>query len=121
MRYEFQSTQVRQDILSDLPKFVKCVRIVGSATRYNNEDHLVLRLRVLPIIKFFLKENDDDSEQFTIFSGKNHDVSSVRFYHPVGFGEKISDEFIKLKFYDLDLICYLQLKPFDQSLISPAA
>jgi len=120
--HEYQSTEENYKILSDLPSFVKNVRIVGSAKRYDNEDHFVLRLRVLPTLKYFLKENDDDSEQFTVFSGKSHDSNNnIRFYYPVGFGEKISDEFIKLKIYELNLICYLQLKPFEKSLISPAA
>ncbi len=122
MTHEFQSTEENYKILNDLPSFVESVRIVGSAKRYDSEDHFVLRLRVLPTLKYFLKENDDDSEQFTIFSGKSHESdNSTRFYYPVGFAEKISNEFIKLKIYDLDLICYLQLKPFEKSLISPAA
>ncbi|MFN9066443.1 MAG: hypothetical protein ACK5V3_04395 [Bdellovibrionales bacterium] len=122
MKHEFQSTEETYKILNDLPSYVESVRIVGCAKRYDNEDHFVLRLRVLPTLKYFLKENDDDSEKFTVFSGKSFDSrNNIRFYYPVGFAEKLSDEFIKLKIHDLGLICYLQLKPFEKTLISPAA
>lgn len=121
MIYETQTTQERHEMLSDIPRFSKNVRIVGSANRYNGEDHLVLRLRALPTLKYFLKETDDDPDKFAVFSGKSFQGNSVRFYHVIGMGEKILDEFIKIKIYDLNLIFYIQLKPSDQTLVSPAA
>ena len=121
MNFEYQTTEERHEIVSDLPRFSKEVRIVGTATRYNSEDHLVVRLRLLPVIRYFLKEKDCDADEFVLYSGMSRESDSVRFYNPVGTGEKISDEFIKIKLHDLNLIFYLRLKPRDECLKSPAA
>lgn len=109
------------EIVNDLPRYATDLRIVGNAYKNDLDDHYVLRLRVFPFIKYFLRAKDSARENFLIFSGLDDREDEVRLFNVIGKGEHISDEYIKLNFYDLNLICYLRLDPKDYNYTHQAA
>ena len=103
----------RFEIHSDMTGFGTEVRCSGFAYRRNRDDHYLVRLHTLPSIKFYLKRDSRGEGGWMIFSGMIRTNNTSRFFNPVGSAQRISSQYMKLKFSDLNLICYLRLSPKD--------
>jgi len=103
----------RFEIHNDMTGFGVEVRCTGFAYRRSREDHYLVRLHSLPNMKFYLKRDSRGEGGWMIFSGMIRTNRTFRFFNPVGTAQRISSNFMKLKFTDLNLICYLRLTPKD--------
>jgi len=103
----------RYEIHSDMSGFGVDVRQVGFAYKRSCDDHYMIRLNTLPGMRFFLKRDSRGDGGWIIFSGMYYSGKSGRFFSPVGTGQRISSAYMKLKFSDLNMICYLRLSPKD--------
>ena len=113
MQNIFDDLVERFEIHSDLSGFGTDVRQMGYAFRRNRDDHYLLRLNTLPTLRFYLRRDSRGQGGWVIFSGMVNRGKSSIFFNPVGMAENISSGYMKLKFSDLNLICYLPLSPKD--------
>lgn len=103
----------RFEIHNDMTGFGVEVRCTGFAYRRSREDHYLVRLHSLPNMKFYLKRDSRGEGGWMIFSGMIRANKTFRFFNPVGTAQRLSSNYMKLKFTDLNLICYLRLAPKD--------
>lgn len=103
----------RYELVNDMPRYATDLRVVGTAYKNTEEDHYVVRLRVFPFIKYFLRAKGNGSEDLLLYSGIDQRGDELKLFNVMGQGEMIGDEYVKLTFYDIGLICYMRLSPKD--------
>lgn len=103
----------RHELHSDLGGFGVEVRQVGFAYKRNCDTHYMVRLNTLPGMRFFVKRDSRGPNGWIIFSGMAKTARELSFFNPVGTAERVSSGYMKLKFPELKLICYLRLSPKD--------
>lgn len=111
--HKFGEMTERYDILNDLEGYGAEVRKVGFAYKTDFDEHYLLRLHSLPTLKFYVKKDYRTQDKYLIFSGISEASQFDKFFNKVGAGETVGRGYIKLKFLDLGMICYLKLDPKD--------
>ncbi len=109
----FDELVERYEIHSDMEGFGTEVRKIGFAYKKNCEDHYLVRLNTLPGLKFYVRRDSRGDNGWIIFSGMVETSKAKRFFNPAGMAERISKNYMKIKFLELNLICYLRLSPKD--------
>ena len=117
----FDELVERYEIHSDMVGFGGEVRKIGFAYKKNYEDHYLVRLNTLPGLRFFVRRDSRGERGWLIFSGMVETKTAKRFFNPTGQAERVSSNYMKLKFQELNLICYLRLSPKDYHYTSKAA
>ena len=113
MNQLFDELTERYEVHSDMVGFGTEVRQVGLAYKKNRDDHYLVKLNTLPGIRFYVRRDSRGERGWIIFTGMVKTQTANRFFNPVGQAERISSQYLKLKFQDLDLICYIRLSPKD--------
>lgn len=113
MQNIFDDLVERFEIHNDMSGYTNELKCSGFAYRKNRDDHYLVRLHTLPNMKFYVKRDSRGEGGWLIFSGMIKSQKSFRFFNQVGTAQRISYRYMKLKFTDLNLICYLQLSPKD--------
>lgn len=109
----FDELVERYEVHSDMDGFGVEVRSVGYGYKKNNENYYLVRLNTLPSLRFYVQRDSRGERGWIIFSGMVETTQAKRFFNPVGQAERISKNYMKLKFQELNLICYLRLSPKD--------
>ena len=117
----FDEVVERHELHSDLDGFGVEVRQMGYAYKRGRDDHYMVRLNTLPTMRFYVRRDSRGERGWVIFSGMVETSFAKRFFNPVGSAERLSKNYMKLKFQDLNLICYLRLSPKDYHFNSKAA
>lgn len=117
----FDELVERFEIYNDMDGFGVDVRHVGYAYKKNCEDHYLVRLNTLPGLRFYVRRDSRGERGWIMFSGMVETSQAKRFFNPVGTAERISKNYMKLKFTELNLICYLRLSPKDYHYTARAA
>ena len=113
MQNIFDELVERFEIHNDMSGFGVEVRQVGYAYRRNRDDHYLVRLNTLPGLKFYVKRDSRGEGGWMIFSGMISTKTTSRFFNPVGTAQRVSSQYMKLKFSEIGMICYLRLTPKD--------
>lgn len=117
----FDELVERFEIHSDMEGFATDVRHIGHAYKKNSDDHYLVRLNTLPSIRFYVRRDSRGDKGWIIFSGMVETGKAKRFFNATGMAERVSKNYMKLKFLDLNLICYLRLSPKDYHYNAKAA
>lgn len=117
----FEELVERYEVHSDMQGYAKEVRQVGFAYKKNCEDYYLVRLNALPGLRFYVRRDSRGERGWMIFSGMAETRIAKRFFNPVGLAERVTKNYMKLKFQELNMICYLQLSPKDYHINTRAA
>lgn len=97
-------------------------RVAGTAHPALDENYYLLRLRILPTLRFYLLQDKRDPKKYLIFSGMSKINGKSRFYYQVGDGEvSFREDMIELRFPDLNQTYYMQMDSHDYSNSNAAA
>ncbi len=85
-------------------------RVAGVAYRMEDDGCFLLRLRILPVIRYYLVQQKNDPQRFLIFSGMSKVSGKCRFFYQIGEGSfSYRADVIELKFPDLNQTYYMQI------------